>query len=529
MADTYSTRLRLRKIERNAYPGTWDTPLNRDMVEIVDAAIAGEISISIGSATSYTLAALVDGTQSDTHYASLIFTGTPASAVTVTIPTSVTRKRFRVKNSTGQILTFKYSTGSGVVLGNGDVTDLWCDQSVPEVYDVGSGYRITTAEIAAGVTPVNYAKFPTPIRDLSRHVDDNTGGTDVSIGFNEAIQAGTDEIIIPEGTYRIDSKLLADVQGKRLVGVSPWGSIITLHSSSADSCAIEVTARLVEISNLIVFAPATKTGIYLKTAQLFRSNQLTVKTALNGLLHEDGNSAGIRNFFAESCVTGYLMKATSTGNTNGSHIHGRSINCTTGFKLDTASGGGLTSSYNTIDYSTEDNTVGFYQRGGRYNKLTLYSEANTTNWDVDLTAENIWDVSDVDATFPASDHTSYADVRIGVGANLYSRTTWHPNRIRTMDFAASGSLAGVGVDRFRVTNSSGSTRGLTLSMMTSAPIGYECEVIKTDNTAGFTFTAPGGMTLIHDGSTFGASPVTYAIAYMKKISSTEILVRVVTA
>lgn len=155
MADTYSTRSRMRKIARAAYPGTWDTPLNADVIDIADAEQNGELSIDIGSSTSYELAALVDGTLSDSHYYSLIITGTPASAVTFTIPASVTRRKYQIKNSTGKTATVKYAASTGVVLGNGDQTIVWCDGS--EVYDRGPGYRITPAETAAGVTIVDFS------------------------------------------------------------------------------------------------------------------------------------------------------------------------------------------------------------------------------------------------------------------------------------------------------------------------------------------------------------------------------------
>lgn len=64
----------------------------------------------------------------------------------------------------------------------------------------------TAAEIAAGKTPVNYARFPSPWKDISRYVSDNTGAFDVTTQFNDALGAEKN-IIIPEGTYLISGSL----------------------------------------------------------------------------------------------------------------------------------------------------------------------------------------------------------------------------------------------------------------------------------------------------------------------------------
>src|ERR1044071_4500383 len=102
MADTFSSSLKARKIESGGYDPDWSTRFNADVVDILDAAISGRKSISVGSSTSYSLAALSSGTLSDSHYWWLTFTGTPASTVTVTVPASVTTKQYLVDNQTGQ-------------------------------------------------------------------------------------------------------------------------------------------------------------------------------------------------------------------------------------------------------------------------------------------------------------------------------------------------------------------------------------------------------------------------------------------
>lgn len=65
----------------------------------------------------------------------------------------------------------------------------------------------TQAEIDVLATPIDYTKFPSPVLDLSRHVSDNEGLTDVRAEFQTAINVNKNELAIPDGTYLIDGSL----------------------------------------------------------------------------------------------------------------------------------------------------------------------------------------------------------------------------------------------------------------------------------------------------------------------------------
>jgi hypothetical protein len=127
MADTFSTSLKARKIEQGGYDPAWASRFNADVIDILDAAISGRVSISIGSSTTPSLAALQNGTLSDSHYLWLVFTGTPASAVTLTVPASVTFKQYLIDNQTGQTMTVKYAATAGVQVPTGKVARVLCD------------------------------------------------------------------------------------------------------------------------------------------------------------------------------------------------------------------------------------------------------------------------------------------------------------------------------------------------------------------------------------------------------------------
>ena len=188
MADTYTSAAKARKIESGTRDGTWAAPLNDEALELIDDMASGTENINLGTSTSYAMAALSNGADSESRAANLKFTGTPASAVTVTVPASVSNKHYYIENSCGKTLTIKYASGTGVVFGNGDKCFVFCDGS--EVYDKGPGYRITAAEIAAGVTPVDYT---VPSHDIcgfaipDRYATNTTPGTtDMSTAFSSA-------------------------------------------------------------------------------------------------------------------------------------------------------------------------------------------------------------------------------------------------------------------------------------------------------------------------------------------------------
>lgn len=207
MVDTYTQALKARKIEPGGYDPDWSTRFNGDVVDIFDAGISGQIEIDIGSATTHALEAMQNGTLSDSHYFRLNFVGTPASAVTVTVPASVTpSKHYLVDNQTGQTLTVKYAATSGVTIQDGDAVHVYCDGTTVIADTRRPRYDITDAEIAALVTPTDYAHRP---GYLQRTGGDSTGTASSATALANAAaqnaQTGGVAVKISGGTYRIDA------------------------------------------------------------------------------------------------------------------------------------------------------------------------------------------------------------------------------------------------------------------------------------------------------------------------------------
>lgn len=89
----------------------------------------------------------------------------------------------------------------------------------------------TPAEATAAVVPINYSKWPSPWKDISRFVNDNTGATNVAAGMQNAFAAER-AVIIPDGTYRLDAAVTLR-SGMRIEGTSPSGAIFKAGGAAA--------------------------------------------------------------------------------------------------------------------------------------------------------------------------------------------------------------------------------------------------------------------------------------------------------
>jgi len=169
MSDTFTANGKVRKPAQNAYPNAWATRINDDAIELLDDMIAGTQAINLGVSTTYSLADLANGADSESRAMVLSFTGTPAAAVTVTVPASVTSKLYLVENNCGQPITIKYAATSGVIVS--DSARGFVRANGTSVYTVSTvtsdaigqtldTLKRTPLEIAANVFPVNFAYDP---------------------------------------------------------------------------------------------------------------------------------------------------------------------------------------------------------------------------------------------------------------------------------------------------------------------------------------------------------------------------------
>lgn len=128
MADSFSTFLQVRLPATGAYNNTWGATLNSDALQLLDTAITGWTAVNLATAITYSLPAMSPGAASIARYFSILFVGSPAAQVTVTVPGSVVGKQYLINNQTGQAMLFTYGgAGTTVTVANGENRLIWMD------------------------------------------------------------------------------------------------------------------------------------------------------------------------------------------------------------------------------------------------------------------------------------------------------------------------------------------------------------------------------------------------------------------
>ena len=123
MASTYSPTLRIELIGNGEQAGTWGTTTNSNLGSLIEQAITGVQTITMGDAT-YTLTAY-DGAVDEARNAVLVLGGTVTTPQNLIAPS--VEKTYIVKNGTGSNVTVKTSGGNGVTFVNNQVGIVYCD------------------------------------------------------------------------------------------------------------------------------------------------------------------------------------------------------------------------------------------------------------------------------------------------------------------------------------------------------------------------------------------------------------------
>ena len=148
MVDTFTPNLRLRKPEVGANDGLWAPLINTDLVDLIEAAIAGESVVDV-TAGNVALTEVNGG--ADTSRAMFLrVTGTPG--VTRTVTTTTTPKLYVVKNdSNASVIIAPAAGATTLTILSGRSTMVYVDPGVGvfEVTTSGSYVAAATAAMTA--------------------------------------------------------------------------------------------------------------------------------------------------------------------------------------------------------------------------------------------------------------------------------------------------------------------------------------------------------------------------------------------
>lgn len=248
-ADSFTTFLQIRLPATGAYDNTWGATLNSDALSLLDSAVTGWTTQSVGSSSTYSLPALTAGSASPSRYFSLLFTGTPVADVAVTVPASVTGKQYLIDNQTGQNLVFGYSGSSSfATVASGELRLIWCDGEncfaivadaagaeslggIPAAYWMRQSR--TATEVSDDTVILNNVTIPTawPYQTVTEAptttLDCNSGNSQIlTLTGNRVMAAPTNQ----RDGAEIDLLVLQDGTGSRTLS---WNSIFLFENGLA--------------------------------------------------------------------------------------------------------------------------------------------------------------------------------------------------------------------------------------------------------------------------------------------------------
>jgi len=204
MASTYSTTLRLELIGQGEQSGTWGITTNNNLGSLIEQAITGVQTITMGDAT-YTLTSY-DGAIDESRNAVLVLGGTLTAPQELIAPG--VEKVYLIKNTTGNTVTIKTSGGNGAAIRTGSYAQVYCDgtdfyNATPSGNSVDGDLAVSGSITAgANVTAVNRVTANTisatnylgvtgriiqAVQVQNGTQSSNTGGSPAATGFYASI------------------------------------------------------------------------------------------------------------------------------------------------------------------------------------------------------------------------------------------------------------------------------------------------------------------------------------------------------
>ena len=184
MTTQYTSILKLALPVQGELSGTWGDVVNDNITSMVEQAIAGRAVVNTWSGNSHTLTT-ANGTTAESRCAMLEFTDTGSSlsaAGTVVCP--ALSKIYIAKNASGENVTLKTSSGSGILVPNGRTMFLFCDgTNVVEAVTSTTSLQLGTSTTVTAVLDEdnmasNSATSLATQQSIKAYVDAQVGASD---------------------------------------------------------------------------------------------------------------------------------------------------------------------------------------------------------------------------------------------------------------------------------------------------------------------------------------------------------------
>lgn len=305
MATTYTSILKLALPTQGELTGSWGTVVNNNITSMVEEAVAGKATINSWSTNSHTLTS-ADGTTAESRCAMLVAdddgSGQPSGAATIICPAAT--KLYILKNITGQAVTLKTASGTGVAVANGSTQYLFCD---------GTNVESCITEIVGASTV------------------DTTSIEVTNLKAKDGTSAGS--IANSTGVVTLASSVLttADINGGTADGVTIGGSSAAVGTFTTAN-ATTVDATNVEVTNIKAKDGTAAGSIADSTGVVTLGSSVLTTTDINGGTVDGatigGASAGAGTFTTLNATGGGSLTGTwsDLGSVTTIDINGGTIN-----------------------------------------------------------------------------------------------------------------------------------------------------------------------------------------------------------
>jgi hypothetical protein len=305
MATNYTSILKLALPTQGELTGSWGTVVNNNITSMVEEAVAGKATINSWSTNSHTLTS-ADGTTSESRCAMLVAdddgAGQPSGAATIICPAAT--KLYILKNITGQAVTLKTASGTGVAVANGSTQYLFCD---------GTNVESCITEIVGASTV------------------DTTSIEVTNLKAKDGTSAGS--IADSTGVVTLASSVLttADINGGTADGVTIGGSsaaagtFTTANATTVDTTNVEVT-NIKAKDGTAAGSIADSTGVVTLASSVLTTTDINGGTIDGATI--GGASAGAGTFTTLNATGGGSLTGTwsDLGSVTTVDINGGTIN-----------------------------------------------------------------------------------------------------------------------------------------------------------------------------------------------------------